>query len=141
MKRSKKPLRDPILETLRRLLPDPVQKEEVGEVITLTAGSPGLVTVTLDQEGIVVAIFGIRWNGPHTPVRDDRQLARVTWSEFRSHETEGLIAVQHLVQAAILLRRGAFRQCSYCGKNTPPEWWHGENACQGCAEQHLGVVH
>ena len=62
-------------------------------------------------------------------------------TDFRDQGEEAVVAVQLLVQAAVVLRRAAFRRCRYCGQNTPPEWWHGEDACQGCAERHLGVVH
>ncbi len=141
MAKPKKNLRASVCEALRRLLPDPVREEQSPSGTTLVAGDPGLVAVTFTDEGLAVSVFGIRWDGPHTPVPDHRPLAQAAWSDFREGEAEAVVAAQLLVQAAAVVRRAAFRRCRYCGENTPPEWWHGEDACQGCAERHLGVVH
>jgi hypothetical protein len=141
MAKPKKNLRASVCEAIRRLLPDPVREEGSSDSLTLTAGDPGLVVVTLDDEGVGVGIFQVRWEGPHTPVPYTRPLARVGWSDFHDQGEEAVVAVHLLVQAAAVVRRAAFRRCRYCGDNTPPEWWHGKDACQGCAERHLGVVH
>jgi hypothetical protein len=139
--KPKKNLRTSVCEALRRLLPDPVREEASGEGTTLVAGDPGRISVCLTDEGLAVSVFGVRWDGPHTPVPDHRPLAEVAWADFRGNEAEAVVAAYLLVQAATLVRRAAFRRCRYCGENTPPEWWHGEDACQGCAERHLVVVH
>jgi hypothetical protein len=109
--------------------------------MTLTAGDPGLVTVSVDPDGIAVAVFGVRWDGPHTPVPDPRPLACLAWSDFRGSEAEAVVAAQLLIQAGIVIRRAAFRRCRSCKRNMPPEWLHAEDMCQGCAERELGVVH
>jgi hypothetical protein len=136
-----KNLQNSVSEALRRLLPEPVREEGSGDNLTLTAGDPGLIVVNLDGEGVGVGTFQVRWEGPHTPIPYTRPLARVAWTDFRDQREEAVVAVHLLVQAAIVVRRAAFRRCRYCGKNAPPEWWHGEDACQGCAERYLGVVH
>jgi hypothetical protein len=141
MAKPKKNLRAFTCEALRRLLPDPVHEEQSPVSTTLVAGDPGLVAVRLTDEGLAVSVYGVRWDGPHTPVPDHRPLAEVAWSDLREGEAEAVVAAQLLVQAATVVRRAAFRRCRYCEKNTPPEWWHGDDACQGCAERHLGVVH
>jgi hypothetical protein len=139
--KPKRNLRASGCEALRRLLPEPVREEESAGATTLLAGDPGLVAVRFTDSGLTVSVYGVRWDGPHTPVLDHRPLAEVAWDDFRGGETEAVVAAQLLVQAAVVVRRAAFCRCRYCGKSTPPEWWHGEDACQGCAERHLGIVH
>jgi hypothetical protein len=134
-------LRAVVADALHRLLPEPVREERAGDRLTLTAGDPGLVVITLDNKGVSVGIFQVRWEGPHTPVPYTRPRASVAWANLNDRTEEAVVAVQSLVPAAVVVRRAAFRRCRYCGKNTPPEWWHGEYACQGCAERNLGVVH
>lgn len=141
MAKAKKNLRASVGEALRRLLPELVREEHSPGGTTLVAGDPGLVVVMLTDEALAVSVYGVRWDGPHTPVPDHRPLAQAAWSDFRGGEAEAVIATHLLVQAAIVIRRAAFRRCRYCGKDKPPEWWHGEDACQGCAERHLEVVH
>jgi hypothetical protein len=140
MPKPKKGLKASLCETLRRLLPGPVREENSTSATTLEAGDPGLVAVRLGEEGVEVSVFGVRWDGPHTPVPDHRPLAAVAWAALGS-EAEAAVAVHMLARAAVVIRRATFRRCRHCGKDTPPEWWHGEDACQGCAERHLGVVH
>ena len=134
-------LRPLVCEALRRLLPDPVREGPSGDATTLVAGDPELVAVRFSDEAVAVSVCGLRWDGPHNPLADNRLLAELMWRDFGGDEAEALIAVHLLVQAAVVVRRAAFRRCRRCGENTPPEWWHGEDACQGCAERHLGVVH
>jgi hypothetical protein len=141
MEKAKKTLRARVCEALRRLLPDPVREEASDEGTTLVVGKPGLVAVRLTDAGLTVSVYGVRWDGPDTPVPDHQPLAEVAWADFRGNEAEAMVAAHLLVQAAIVVRRAAFRRCRFCQKNTPPEWWHGEDTCQGCAERHLGVVH
>jgi hypothetical protein len=100
MAKPKKNLRASLCEVLRRLLPDPVREQVAGESLTLTAGDPGLVVVTLDDEGVGVGIFQVRWDGPHTPVQYTRPLARVAWADCRDQGEEAGVAVQPDEKAA-----------------------------------------
>src|SRR4051812_47331358 len=99
MAKPKKNLRASVCEALRCLLPDPVREEASGQDTTLVAGDPGLVAVRLTDEGIAVSVYGVRWDGPHTPVPDHRPLAEVAWADFRGNEAEAVVAAHLLVQA------------------------------------------
>jgi hypothetical protein len=74
---SKKNLRASVCDALRRLLPEPVREEESAGATMLLAGDPGLVAVRLTDSGLTASVYGVRWDGPHTPVPDDRLLAEV----------------------------------------------------------------
>jgi hypothetical protein len=50
-------------------------------------------------------------------------------------------AVKALITAARNSRIAKFRTCSMCRGRKPPEWMHGDDVCQRCAERELGVVY
>ena len=33
------------------------------------------------------------------------------------------------------------QQCEKCAETNSPEWMHGDDICQSCAERYLGVVY
>jgi hypothetical protein len=140
MAKVKKPARA-LAGILCGFLPAPVQQDLSDEGILLTAGDPGLVAVRVSDRGLVVSVFGIRWDGPHTPTRNDRELSRLSWEELPLELPEQAVVACSLIQAALVLRRAKFRECRFCQRSVPPEWQHGTDVCQGCAERHLGVVH
>ncbi len=127
--------------TLRGLLPPPVVEEALDDGVLLTAGDPGLVSISVSKGGMIVSSFGIRWDGPHSPVRDDREMCSLSWQELPSDVSLQTVIAHSLIQAAVIIRRARFRICSYCKVTNPPEWQHGDDVCKGCAEKHLGVVH
>jgi hypothetical protein len=49
---------------------------------------------------------------------------------LRGYEAEATVAAQLLIQAAVVGPLPSFRHCCYCGKNTLPERWYGEDAYQ-----------
>jgi len=123
-----------LIDVLRGLMPAPVREDLSEEGVLLTAGDPGLVAVRVSDHGVSVSVFGIRWDGPHTPIPDHRQLCYLAWEELPAEEPEQAVVVDSLVRAAVVIRRARFRECRYCQRSMPP-------VCQGCAERHLGVVH
>jgi hypothetical protein len=138
--RAKQPART-LTDVLREMLPAPVRQDLSDEGILLTAGDPGMVAVRVSDRGLVVSVFGIRWDGPHTPIRDDRDICRLSWNELPAELPEQAVVASALIQAALVLRRAQFRECRYCQRSVPPEWQHSADLCQGCAEQNSGVVH
>ncbi len=138
---KRKPMSRSLTDVLRGLLPVPVREESSAEGVLLTAGDPGLVAVRLSDRGLAVSVFGVRWDGPHTPMRDDRELCALSWEEMPAELPEQVVAVHSLIQAAMVIRRSQFRVCRFCRESTPPEWQHATDVCQGCAERRLGVVH
>jgi hypothetical protein len=67
-----------IVDVLRGLLPSPVQEGPAEGGVVLTGGDPELVAVRVSNGGVSVAVFGIRWDGPHSPTRADRELCALT---------------------------------------------------------------
>ena len=49
--------------------------------------------------------------------------------------------LRELLIEALQTRLNEFNPCKYCGRYFPPEYRYDENICQGCAEEHLGLVH
>jgi NADH pyrophosphatase NudC (nudix superfamily) len=85
------------------------------------------------EAGVFLGWVDVAWLGPHTPVRQLRDvvhLPRASWGEVRE-------AVEH----AEMLREAALRPCRYCGERNIPGHMHSKDVCQSCAERHLGVVH
>jgi hypothetical protein len=140
MAKEERPART-LADIICGILPTPVQQDVSEEGILLTAGGPGLVTVHMSDQGLVVSVFGIRWDGPHTPTRNDRELCRLSWDELPAELPEQAVMASSLIQAALVVRRAKFRACRFCQQSVPPEWQHGTDVCQGCAERHLGVIH
>lgn len=129
-----------LVEDLRGMLPQPVQPELGGDgAVWLTGGEPGEVVARVTTRTVSIAIFGVRWAGPHEPRPAPRWLARFHWHNLESGELYALLV--RLIESAAARRCATYRTCRYCGKNTPPEWQHGDDVCQSCAERHLGVVH
>jgi hypothetical protein len=132
--------RDLLLNEIKRLLPEPIREEtQLDGDIVLVGGDPGEVIVRFDNHKVVIAVFSIRWEGPHTPVVRPRQLASLNWKRLPVSRT--MMAVHGLIKSAIEIRRSKYRKCSRCEETKPPEWMHDQNTCQSCAERHLGVVH
>ena len=92
MAKAKQPMRT-LTDVLRGLLPPPVREEPSDDDVLLTAGDPGLVAVRVSGRGLTVAVFGIRWDGPHTPTRADRELCRLSWDELPAELPEQAVVV------------------------------------------------
>ena len=129
-----------LTEEVRASLGEPLL-EETGEdgTIRFVGGEPGEVVVDLSRKEIRVSEFVIHWE-VHTPVLHPRWVATVAADRLRRKQVmKVLSAAVEVVRAA---RRSKYRTCTRCGKRTPPEWMHSDDAvCQGCAERYLGVVY
>lgn len=132
--------RDSLLEEIRSLLPDPVQDDtQLDGDVVLVGGDPGEVIVRISGSKVSIAVFSVRWEGPHTPVVHPKPLATLNWKRLPAITM--MVMMHGLVSAAVELRRAKYRKCEKCGVTKPPEWMHGNDICQSCAELHWGVVH
>jgi len=132
--------RESLLDEIRNLLPEPIRTEtQLDGDFVLVGGDPGEVIVRISGSKVSIAMYSVRWEGPHTPVTRPKQLATLNWKRLPASTT--MMTLHGLVSAAIELRRTKYRKCEKCGETKPPEWMHDERTCQSCAEQHLGVVH
>ena len=132
--------RDFLLQELQELLPDPVREEmQLDGDVVLVGGDPGEVIVRIGGSKVSIAVYSVRWEGPHTPVTRPKQLATLNWKRLPASRT--MMTLHTLVESAREIRRAKYRKCEKCGEAKPPEWMHGEDICQSCAEKHLGVVH
>jgi hypothetical protein len=50
-------------------------------------------------------------------------------------------ALQHLVEAARILRRMRFVTCQFCDGEIPPEDQYDDKTCHGCASKEYGIVY
>jgi NADH pyrophosphatase NudC (nudix superfamily) len=129
-----------LLLEVRKQIPHPVKTEsQLDGTIVLTGGKPGEVIVRINEDEISIAVFAIRWDGPHTRVVNPRELAKFNWRLLPASQT--IEAVQGFISSAVQLRRAEYRQCEQCGETTPPEWMHDKRVCHSCAEHHLGVIY
>jgi hypothetical protein len=132
--------REYLLQEIQELLPDPVREEtQLDGDVVLVGGDPGEVIVRISGSKFSIAVFTIRWDGPHTPVVRPKQLATLNWQRLPA--STAMMTLHGLISAAVEIRRAKYRKCERCGETKPPEWMHDEQTCQSCAEKHLGVVH
>lgn len=129
-----------LLRDIRTLLSDPVREEsQLGGKLIFIGGDPGEVIVRVGPKKVSVAIFSVRWEGPHTPVVYPKELAVLNWKRIPAAQM--LMTLHTMIESARELRRSRYRKCERCGETNPPEWMHDERTCQSCAEEHLGVVY
>lgn len=132
--------RESLLKEVRELLVAPVREEtQVDGSIVMVGGDPGEVIVRIGAAKLSVAVFSIRWEGPHTPVVRPEPLATLRWRRLPAPTL--MMTLHGLISAAREVRVAKYRRCERCALNKPPEWMHDEKTCQSCAEQFLGVVH
>lgn len=132
--------REVLLGEVRRLIPAPIHEETQPDGgLQLIGGDPGEVVVRIIGGKISIALYAVRWEGPHTPSVRPQQLAVLSWRRLPAAAT--LTALDAIVRGVVELRRSGYRRCVKCGETNPPEWMHGDDICQSCAQRHLGVVY
>ena len=132
--------REFLLRELRELLAAPVREEtQLDGSIVMIGGDPGEVIVRVSPGKVSVAVFSVRWEGPHTPVVRPKHFATLSWRRLPASTL--MMTLHDLIRAAREVRKATYRRCERCGEMKPPEWMHDEKTCQSCAERHLGVVH
>jgi hypothetical protein len=93
------------------------------------------ITVLVTPEAYELRLPTIEWTaGACGPADSTRYIKRVKAQRLTDE------ALASRLQEAIARRDAEFVPCRYCGRPTPPEHQH-RDACHGCAEQHLDVVH
>jgi len=132
--------REARLDEIKRLLPDPMREEtQLDGDVVLVGGDPGEVIVRIGGSKVSIAMYSVRWEGPHTPVVRPKELATLNWKRLPASRT--IMELYSLIESAVEIRRAKYGKCVRCGNTNPPEWMHDENTCQSCAERYLGVVH
>lgn len=127
----------------------PAWDEDEKEMLRLELTDAGLVLAhnnlwvdadqnvgALELEGhVVVGWIEIQWRGAAPPpdyvLRAPVHLPPPVTSERLSE------AIEKAREAGSARRQ----TCRYCGEAFNPGWMHEPDICQGCAEEHLGVVH
>lgn len=118
-------------EIVRTMLPSPVWLDATG---ALVGGEPGEVVVRIYAEHIEVLRYGIRWDS-QSPVSDHVRVALYRLGRA------GFAQVARAIARARAARVRTYRWCAWCREVQPPEWMHRDSTCQGCAQQHLGVIY
>ena len=132
--------REFLLRELRELLAAPVREEtQLDGSVVMIGGHPGEVVVRVCADKLSVAVFSVRWEGPHTPAVRPNHFATLSWRRLPASTL--MMTLHGLISAAREVRTAKYRRCERCGEMNPPEWMHDEKTCQSCAERHLGVVH
>lgn len=131
---------DDLVETIKSLLPKPVRKDDgtPGEVV-LIGGEPGDVIVQIDRNEVIVSVYFVRWDGPHTLVLCPQRFASLDWMQIPAATIK--IILSELIGVATKLRRDQYSNCKMCNEAKPPEWMHGDGICQSCATVHCGIVY
>ena len=101
--------------------------------LQFVGGDPPEVVVLLTETSVVVAMFAAEWRGGPSPSPKPRRVGILKWR--RLPETILFNALGALIKGAREARRGQFRTCQDCGRNTPPEWMDQDDICRTCAEQ------
>jgi hypothetical protein len=128
-----------LTDLVRGLLPTPVWEELTPQGLLLKGGDPGLVAVRISRRGLSVLIYGVRWDGPCTPVADHRQLCHLPWKLLPADPGLLSTAVEGLIRTSTAIRQAQFIICKFCERQTPPEWACDNQICHSCAENYLGV--
>lgn len=132
--------RDRLLELLRgQLETATVDMLQHDGTHVFVSGPPDEVVVRVTRQRLIVALYRVVWDGPHTPLVDPRPLATLNWPAFSESALTQI--VRHLIDSAKRLRRDSYRTCQQCETRTPPEHMHDDQICQGCAPGVLGVVY
>lgn len=121
-------------------MPAPVREErQIDGTMVLIGGDPGEVAVRVRGSQVSVGIFGIVWQGPHTPVVCPKSIGNLNWKRLPASRL--LLSLRNLIESARELRRSTYGNCERCGETNPPEWLQDDKTRQECVERHLGVVH
>lgn len=129
-----------MLREIVRLLPEPVRQEAgIDGSITLVGGDPSEVVVRVRHEEVLVSLYGVRWDGPYTPVVTPQELAGLRWDRLPSSSL--LVALHGLIRTASGMRKSTFVECEFCKRVCPSESTDGGTDCHGCRERVLGIVH
>ena len=88
---------------------------------------------------VQVAEYAVSWETPHTPEVQPIGVGMVSWTAVSPEAA--MRVVKALMTAAQEARLAKYRTCTMCERTTPPEWMHGTDVCQRCAERELGIVH
>ena len=120
-------------------LPSPVEQVERDGVLVFTAGEPGEVVARLTNSSVIIEEYAVGWEAPCRPVVRPRRVGTANWR--RLSESALMTVVGQLIKGAREARLSRYRACRFCGKANPPEWQHGDEGCQACSADELGVVH
>ncbi|MEZ6048749.1 MAG: hypothetical protein R3C11_24860 [Planctomycetaceae bacterium] len=132
--------RETVLETIRSSIQEPVQEETSIDGSTFfVIGDPFEVVIRISDDDVSVAVYAGGWTSPYTSVARPRQIGAIKWRELYESSFSRILFT--MVQTATEIRRGEFRKCKLCKELKPPEWMHSKTVCQGCAQEHLGVVY
>ena len=109
--------RDYLLQELQEQLPNPVREEtQLDGDVVLVGGDPGEVIVRINGNKVSIAVFSIRWDGPHTPTVRPKQLATLNWKRLPASTT--MMTLHGLISAAIEIRRSKYRKCENAKKQS-----------------------
>src|SRR3954452_11132186 len=90
--------RESVRRYVKEHLPNPIRESEgLDGSLTLVGGDPGEVIVRLTAEEVLVSVFSVRWEGPHTPQVLPRPLASLSWCYI---PTSSLMMSLHTLVAA-----------------------------------------
>lgn len=121
--------------------PSPAWNPRGFDRAALEGGSPGLVVLEVVGDALHLLEFRITWPHPHEPEAAHRLVEARPLVEILGGDMSALASLRASIDRIIDERRARFIVCRFCGAETPPEWAHGGDTCDACAERHLGVVH
>ncbi len=126
--------RGSLLNQIHAMMPLPIREEVCADgSVVYVGGDPGEVVVRVAPSRITVSVFGIVWEGSHTPVVSPQPLMSLHWKRLPAALLTTFLHT--MIEAARQLRRAKYRRCERCGETKPPEWMHDNGSCQGCAER------
>ena len=126
-----------LLEETGKLLPRPVRRDEYEGGVRLIGGDPGVVVAEFRGGKILLSQYDAIWEGPHTLTVRPIPLVTVQCDDMTGEERAEV--VKSLIRLISKRRRKLYERCQDCNKLTAPEYQHGDDTCQGCAQRELGV--
>jgi hypothetical protein len=91
------------------------------------------IRVVESEDGTLMEVGVVEWNGPATPV--------IRWKTFRRWRRKPTPQRLDAAQQQALQTARFFKVCRICRDRTNIGHMHDARVCQSCAERELGVVY
>ena len=105
------------------------------EVVQIRFDTMEGIVVLVSPEAFEIRLPTIEWtHGSHGPAAITRLWRRIEVAELDDS------ALRDAIEEAAEACRNEFSPCRFCGERVALEHRHGD-ACHGCVERHLGMVH
>jgi hypothetical protein len=125
---------------LTKLISDlPHEKREADPGFTPSEFFVDEVLAFPTPDGVEICVPTIEWHS-QLPLPTHKRRRLITWDELDKSDEDNENFLRAELAAVRKKRIQSYRRCQYCKKVMAPESMFDKKVCQGCAQEHLGVV-